>query len=237
MATYSARLGALNALLPVRSLLRGLPRHRASFFLIMTGAALLAFELFNFGTTDFALFNLLGDLRFGSLRWSTVLALAFCGMDFAGIARLFSPQDQRRQILEVWYLLGAWLLAASMNALLTWWAVTLALVSHPGLGNEVIPRETLLAGAPIFVALLVWLIRVLVIGSLVMASDRFDVASESTASPLVNHQEKSAVSELRPVILRRRSPSHPFPAPAALKGHGSQSGQETSASAHRSTLR
>ncbi|MCJ7735412.1 MAG: hypothetical protein MUP11_12810, partial [Anaerolineales bacterium] len=46
--------------------------------------ALLAFEIFNYSTTDFALTDLLGNLRFWGVRWSTILAIAFCGIDFAG---------------------------------------------------------------------------------------------------------------------------------------------------------
>ncbi|GAF95342.1 unnamed protein product, partial [marine sediment metagenome] len=40
--------------------------------------ALVAFEIFNYGTTEFALGDLLGDLGFAGIRWSTILALAFC---------------------------------------------------------------------------------------------------------------------------------------------------------------
>jgi hypothetical protein len=116
---------------------------RTSLFgLIMIGA-LIAFEVFNYGTTEFALTDLLGGLRFAGLRWSTILALAFCSMDFAGIARLFSPDQGDSRSGELWYLLGAWLLAATMNAMLTWWAVSLALIGHAGLGNEILGTFTL----------------------------------------------------------------------------------------------
>jgi hypothetical protein len=52
-----------------------------------------------------------------------------------------------------------------MNAILTWWAVSLALLEHAQLGNEILARETLLRSVPIFVAILVWLLRVLLIGT------------------------------------------------------------------------
>jgi hypothetical protein len=43
-------------------------------------AALLAFEVFNYSTTDFALTDLLGnDLKFAGMRWATILSIAFCG--------------------------------------------------------------------------------------------------------------------------------------------------------------
>jgi hypothetical protein len=135
-------------------------------------AALLAFEIFNYSTTDFAMNDLLGDLRFAGIRWSTILALAFCGIDFAGIARLFTPETGADEPMEVWYLFGAWLLAATMNAMLTWWGVSIAILSHQSLGTAVIERETMLKVVPIFVALMVWLIRILIIGTFSVAGER-----------------------------------------------------------------
>jgi hypothetical protein len=125
-------------------------------------AALLAFELFNYSTTEFALSDLLGELSFVGVGWATILAIAFCGIDFAGIARLFTPEDGVDEPAEVWYLFGAWLLAATMNAMLTWWGVSIALLNHTSLGNAVVDREMLLKVVPIFVAVMVWLIRVLI---------------------------------------------------------------------------
>ncbi len=134
--------------------------------------ALLAFEIFNYSTTEFAMFDLLGDLRFAGIRWSTILAIAFCGIDFAGIARLFTPEQGSDEPTEVWYLFGAWLLAATMNASLTWWGVSIAILNHSTLGSAVIPRETLLKSVPVFVAVMVWLIRVLIIGTFSVAGER-----------------------------------------------------------------
>ncbi|MBI3158425.1 MAG: hypothetical protein HYZ26_02360 [Chloroflexi bacterium] len=135
-------------------------------------AALFAFEVFNYSTTDFAMTDLLGDLRFLGVRWATILAIAFCGIDFAGIARLFTPEQGNEEPLEVWYLFGAWLLAATMNAMLTWWGVSIAIISHDTLGSAIIARETLIKAVPIFVALMVWLIRVLIIGTFSVAGER-----------------------------------------------------------------
>ncbi len=181
--TTRPKLGfQLNAV--VRNALDHIQMPRTSLFgLIMIGA-LIAFEVFNYGTTEFALTDLLGGLRFAGLRWSTILALAFCSMDFAGIARLFSPDQENSRSGELWYLLGAWLLAATMNAILTWWAVSLALIGHAGLGNEILGREALLSSVPVFVALLVWLIRVLMIGTFTLTGKRQSNKSShrSTAS-------------------------------------------------------
>jgi hypothetical protein len=174
MATYSSRLR--HTQLPA-GLIAHLPHVRLSIrrgvlFGLIFLAAMLAFESFNYGTTEFALRDLLGELSFAGLPWSTILAVAFCGMDFAGMARIFTPEREDGQPAEVWYLLGAWFLAATMNAILTWWAVSLALISHQGLGNEVLGRQSLLSIVPVFVAVLVWLIRILMIGTITMAGDR-----------------------------------------------------------------
>jgi hypothetical protein len=166
MATTNYRTPGLNVLAGRIRLQRGLA------FGVIIIAALLAFELFNYSTTDFALRDLLGDLSFAGVRWATILALAFCGIDFAGIARLFTPETGSNEPTEVWYLFGAWLLAATMNAMLTWWGVSIAILNHQTLGNVVIEKTTLLRVVPIFVAVMVWLIRVLIIGTFSMAGVR-----------------------------------------------------------------
>src|SRR4030065_597938 len=144
--------------------MRSIKPSRGFLFGFLILGALIAFEIFNYTTTDFALSDLLGDLRFAGVTWSTILAIAFCGIDFAGIARLFTPERGSGEPKEVWYLFGAWLLAATMNAILTWWGVAIAVLSHESLGGTVLSRETMLKVVPVFVAIMVWAIRVLIIG-------------------------------------------------------------------------
>src|SRR3990172_11740697 len=145
---------------------------RGLVFGVIIITALLAFEFFNYSTTDFALHDLLGDFDFFGIGWATILAIAFCGIDFAGIARLFTPDSGPDERSEVWYLFAAWMLAATMNAMLTWWGVSIALLNHDSLGNAVVSQETLLKVVPVFVALMVWLIRVLIIGTFSLAGPR-----------------------------------------------------------------
>jgi len=143
--------------------------------------ALVAFEMFNFDTTRFALQSLLGDVKFMGLPWAAILAIAFCSIDFAGLARLFTPEQGHSEKKEVWYLMGAWLLGATMNAVMTWWAVSVTLLAHD-LGNEVLGREQLLTMVPIFVAALVWLTRILFIGAFSVAGEHlFDLADTQKA--------------------------------------------------------
>lgn len=141
-------------------------------FVVMIFGALIAFEIFNYSTTDHALSDLLGDLTFMGLPWSTVLAVAFCGIDFAGIARLFTPEQGMNEPKEVWYLFGAWLLAATMNAILTWWGVSVAVAGHSSASSAVVDPETLTGVVPVFVAIMVWVIRILIIGTLSLTMDR-----------------------------------------------------------------
>ncbi len=132
--------------------------------------ALVAFELFNFDTTEFALESLLGTVAFVGVRWATILAVAFCSIDFAGFTRLLLPDrrasDSVGSLRPTTLLMAAWLLGAAVNATLTWWAVSLVLISH-NLGNEVLSREQLLHVVPVLVAVLVWVTRLLIISALV----------------------------------------------------------------------
>ncbi len=137
---------------------------------ILLFVALIAFEIFNFDTTQFALQSLLGNVTFLGLQWATILAIAFCSIDFAGLNRLFTPEGSRREQREVWFLMGAWLLGATMNAVMTWWAVSVTLLNN-NFGNEVLSRQQLLKYVPIFVAVLVWLTRILFIGSISIAGE------------------------------------------------------------------
>jgi hypothetical protein len=145
-----------------------LDHQRKLFIGLILLLALLAFEIFNFDTTQFALQSLLGDVRFLGIMWATILAVAFCSIDFAGLIRLFSPESGSGVNKEAWYLMGAWLLGATMNAVMTWWAVSVTLLNH-NFGNEVLSREQLLRYVPIFVAVLVWLTRILFIGAFSIA--------------------------------------------------------------------
>jgi hypothetical protein len=192
---------------------------RGMLFGLLIVGALLAFELFNYTTTEFALNDLLGGLRFAGIRWATILAIAFCGIDFAGIARLFTPQQGSYESKETWYLFGAWLLAASMNAMLTWWGVALAISNHESLGSTVIARETLVQVVPIFVAIMVWLIRVLIIGTFSVAGDRLYSQADTSlhrAKPIptlnpadiVTHSSQSQTVSFHPSPKSPPQPNH-----------------------------
>lgn len=144
--------------------------------------AMIAFESFNYGTTAFALRDLLGDLTFAGIPWATFLAIAFCGLDFAGIASLITQPGSREGNRDAWYLFGAWLIAGTVNAALTWWGVSIAITNHSMSSSAFIATTTLTKVVPIFVAVMVWIIRVLIIGSLSSALERLTHGRRQPAS-------------------------------------------------------
>jgi len=174
----------------ISSTLKGFTVRRGMAWGVIIIGALLAFEMFNYSTTQFALHDVLGDLKFAGMRWATILALAFCGIDFAGIARLFTPEQGRDEPAEVWYLFGAWVLAAAMNATLTWWGVAVAISSHANLSSEVISTTTLTKVVPVFVAIMVLLIRVLIIGTFSVKGEKLFSQAETR-----NNSQHSPVSQ------------------------------------------
>lgn len=181
--------------------------HQRTFlFSLLIIGALIAFEIFNYSTTEFAMSDLLGELKFGGVTWATILALAFCGIDFAGIARLFTPEQGDQEPNEVWYLFGAWLIAATMNAILTWWGVSIAILQHQSLGNAVIAREMLLKVVPVFVAVMVWLSRILIIGTFSVAGEKL-FWRDAAAIPRQPQRKARQTSNYRPQNTRQRSPS------------------------------
>ena len=133
---------------------------------LITAFILIALEVFSYSTTQFALSDLLGEIGFGPTSWATILAAAFCGMDLVGIARLFSPRSEQEQDKEGWLLLGAWLVSVIMNTCLTWWGVSIAIYNHPVESILVVDPMKIVTIIPIFVALMVLIARILIIGVL-----------------------------------------------------------------------
>lgn len=201
-----------------------LPRRIIVGVILIT--ALIAFEIFNFDTTRYALQDLLGDVSFMGLSWAVILAIAFCAIDFAGLARIFTPEQGQEEPKVVWYLMGAWLLGATMNAIMTWWAVNLTLLSHD-FGNEVLSRAQLLRVVPLFVAVLVWLTRILFIGAFSMAGEHlFDGTGQRRSAPQMAQPARtqsnvrlvpnSGGSKYRPQHEDPSLPEHTEPSPTRV---------------------
>jgi hypothetical protein len=196
----------------LEDILHRLSSHRGLVFGSMIITTLLAFEIFNYTTTDYAFSDLLGNPMFLGIPWATILAIAFCGIDFAGITRLFTPERGQEGASETWYLFGAWLLAATMNAILTWWGVSLAVLQNETLGNAIVDQTTLVRIIPIFIAVMVWLIRVLILGTFALAGDRLFSQPESMKPALRESGQKEIFTSPVPVSnqYHRVSQAHSF---------------------------
>ncbi len=206
---FAARLAAMGGTVPRRAMVG-----------VILMISLAAFEMFNFDTTQYALGDLLGNVEFLGLRWASILAIAFCSIDFAGLIRLFTPEKGADEPKEVWYLMGAWLLGATMNAIMTWWAVSLTLLNHE-FGNEVLSRQQLLSTVPIFVAVLVWLTRILFIGAFTVAGEHiFDFSNvgaqrsqQAAAAPAARKVQPQRAQPASQIINRQRQSTPPPPEP------------------------
>lgn len=189
--------------------LQGTAQNRGLIFGVLILFALLAFEIFNYSSTLFALTDILGTLSFGPLRWASILAFAFCAIDFAGIARIFTPESGRDEPAEVWYLFAAWFLAAAFNASLTWWGVSVAILQHNAMGGVLVGASAMTQIVPVFVAAMVLLIRVLLINTFSIAGDRIFSMADQRA-PRYQNQPVFRNTNLESL----RTPTQSFPRPA-----------------------
>ncbi|MCX6055283.1 MAG: hypothetical protein NTZ74_10290 [Chloroflexi bacterium] len=180
-----------------------------SIYVVITILAMVAFEALNYDTTAYALRDLLGEIRFAGIPWATLMAIAFCGLDFAGIARLITQNGLQENRKESWYLFGAWLIAATFNATLTWWGISIAISGHTLKSASMVNLQTLITIVPVMVAIMVWIIRILIIGSLTSALERINGEKRKVANlrrnPVVG--EKQTQSYNRQIPTERPSNS------------------------------
>jgi hypothetical protein len=92
-----------------------------------------------------------------------------------------------------------------MNAVLTWWGVSVAILNHTSqAGGTVLTNATLIKVVPVFVAIMVWLIRVLIIGTFSVAGERLfsqaDSRSYQRSSRPVLQPASSLAASVRPSL-------------------------------------
>jgi hypothetical protein len=91
-----------------------------------------------------------------------------------------------------------------MNASLTWWGISIAVMNHAVAGSSLVSQSTMTRAIPVFVAIMVWLIRVLIIGTFSMSGDRiFSMDARPARRP--SSQAARAPAALRP----EASPARP----------------------------
>lgn len=147
---------------PIAEFIRGLD------VALVLGLALVAFEFLSFEMSRYGLNGLLSGANFAGFGWATILAVAFCCIDFAGLLRFFMAKNGQSEPAESWYWMGAWLLGATLHALLAWWATSLILVNFNS-GSSGNVSTGLIAVLPVSIAVLVWIARILFIGAFTFA--------------------------------------------------------------------
>jgi hypothetical protein len=182
---------------PLQTLAKSRIRSNTVYGMIII-LAMIAFEAFNYGTTNYALKDLLGDLRFAGIPWATLMALAFCGLDFAGIARLITSNGREENPRASWYLFGAWLIAGTFNAILTWWGVSIAISSHTTVSAALASTQSLTTIVPVMVAAMVWIIRILIIGSLSSALEKVQNNNTRRTQPSARQANNSTPQRFNP---------------------------------------
>lgn len=183
-----------------------------SVYTIIIILTLVAFEAFNYSTTAYALRDLLGDLRFAGMQWATLMAMAFCGLDFAGIATLITQKGKSQSHKDSWYLFSAWLIAAAFNATLTWWGVSLAISNHQLISSLIANTQSLTVIVPVIVAVMVWVIRILIIGTLTSGLEQTSQSRTSTARERQQNSSAGFPLNNQPVTAHSRPQSSSQPA-------------------------
>jgi hypothetical protein len=129
----------------------------------LMGLGLLALEITNAATSYWALADLMGNAGLLSVSFSLMLTLGLAALDTGGLMRLFGPQgDETTRSAGLWFVAGGWLLCATFNALATWWAMASAMSGHV-VGNALLSATELLDVAPPFLAIVLWVMRVLLV--------------------------------------------------------------------------
>lgn len=145
---------------------------RGKIYVALTLIGLVALEAANYATTEISLAHFFGQEEMFGIFIADFIAIAFCSMDIAGIARIFTPEQGFDEPNEVKFFFGAWVMATIVNALFTWWSAVLVVTRNPDVGNELLSRADVIFYAPIVIAITVWLSRILIIGTVSMALDR-----------------------------------------------------------------
>lgn len=138
-------------------------RNAATTLSMLTSLA--AFEIFNYATTAFAIKSLLGGFAVIGFNLAAWLAVAVCCLDVTGIILLFMPLPGSSRTKSNRRLFTTWLSVTGLNAWLSWLGISQAIAirqTQTGLGVDVaILTHTL----PAFIVCLVWLVRIVLIGS------------------------------------------------------------------------
>ena len=189
--------------------LRGTALKRGAIFGTILVMALVAFEVFNFSTTQFALRDMLGDLSFAGLdgrpSWRLPSAAWISPASPASSPPSRAAMNRTRSGISS--VPGCWPQASTPLS-------PGGASPSPSLNHQPQARSssagTLTRIVPVFVAGMVWLIRVLIIGTFSIAGERlFSVAEQHAGSRPFQRREESQP----PAQPGDSSPFHPMCVP------------------------
>ena len=186
---------------------------RAITHTVMILAAFTAFQAFNYSTTVYALKCILGNTTVAGIYWAVILAFAFCVLDVAGIARLFMSPKTPARTKHDRFLFAAWLLTAGLNALLTWYGIVMAISIQQAQAVWVVNSGILIKIIPAFLTIMVWIIRILIIGA-VPRSVLITPASQGNSPSAIRSNRELPVDEYArsfSSFMDSHVPANPFP--------------------------
>lgn len=210
------------------SLLTG--RAVTGLFLLL---ALVVFELINYTTTVEAIRSILGNRQvnlvfLGAASLPVLMGLAMCLLDFAGIARIFTPQTGKDEPKAIAILFIVWVISAVFNAGLTWWSSAIWIASGYGNQNPLVDPGTVLTIAPRVLAVLFFLLHfgliytIAIIGDNLFSSGRGGYRAPSKGGGifsglgnLFNRRQKGFTPPSKPNKKNNRQPT-PAPRPGPL---------------------
>lgn len=208
--------------------------YRGSAYGLLIFLGIVAFDVFNFATTRDALGSFLANSNLWGVPLKDALAIAFCAVDLGGVASIFTKEKGLNEPWYVWMLAAGWLAASVINAMLTWWAVMMTMQAAPAMQNPLISAADLIKVAPVILACVVWLIRILIIGSLVVAASHPETSRTPERKPAL--QPAQPVPSARPATPVRPVSSVTSPTPISVNQKtGAVSGPEGAAASAKFT--
>ena len=123
---------------------------------IVLAISLFAFEVFNYDTTHMALVNWFAQANPASVN---KIVWAFCLLDLMRLTQFFGIKHSA-------FIQKIWLFGVGVNALFTWYNARMTVWQYD-FGHVVLRRQQVVLYVPIFIALLVFLTRVLFVEALV----------------------------------------------------------------------
>jgi len=134
-------------------------------------AAIVCFELFNFGTNRDVLDGIFGNVVFLTLSAGTWLAAGACLVDFGGLSRIFTSEtNMRQESIEIKAVTLGWFFASIFNAWLTFVWVSYRLEG----GAAALPRNLAddTFAIAVAIAVFVFLVRLVLIFGGATVGDR-----------------------------------------------------------------